>query len=152
MPSINPEKFTCHLNIHMLNHAKNWLNSTSLSQANKIMKFIKLGVTQIVTPLFKNSYLNNQVSKNHKLYIKITIKVSRICTKNFIHFFESIIILWKIWQSMYQCDTTKQTLGILIFYTCTKITKIMIKFYTLQGAWWKKPHKIWTRNEWFVNF
>ena len=92
MPSINPEIFPCVLNIHMLNHAKFWLNSTSLSKANKIMKFIKLGVTQIVTPLFKNSYLNNQGSKKFKPHIKITSKESRISTKNFMNLFGSIII------------------------------------------------------------
>jgi hypothetical protein len=92
MQAKNPEKITCDLNIHMFIHAKNWLNSTSLSTSNKIMKFIKLGVTQIVTPLFKNSYLLNQVSKNYKPYIKITIKESRISTKNFMNLFGNIII------------------------------------------------------------
>ena len=42
---------------------------STLSTSNKIMKFIKLGVTQIVTPLIKKSYLNNQVSKNYMLNV-----------------------------------------------------------------------------------
>ena len=87
-----PEQNTCDLNIHMFNHAKFQLKSTSLSILNKIRKFIKLGVTQIVTPLFKNSYLINQVSKNYKLYMEITINVSRMITKNFNHFFKCMSI------------------------------------------------------------
>ena len=78
MPSIIPEKFTCILNIHMLNHAKIWLNPMSLSTSNKIMKFIKHGVTQIVTPLMIRSYLTIQECKNHKLYTKMLLKVSRL--------------------------------------------------------------------------
>ena len=126
MPSINPEKFTCHLNINMFIHAKNWLNSRSLSKANKIMKFIKLGVTQIVTPLIKNSYLLNQVSKNYKLHTKITIKESRISTKNFRGIGLSIIISRTIWQGIHKMDTHEQTLAHLKIYTCKKSGKINI--------------------------
>ena len=93
MSSKIPEKFPCILNIHMLNHAKIQLNPMSLSTSNKIMKFTKHGMTQIVTPLIKNSYLINQGSKNCKPHIKITSKESRTCTKNFKHFYGSIKIL-----------------------------------------------------------
>ena len=60
MPSIIPEKFTCILNIHKYIHAKIQTILSSISMVIKIMKLDMNGVTQIVTPLFKKSYLINQ--------------------------------------------------------------------------------------------
>ena len=133
MPSINPEKFTCVLNIHMLNHAKLWLNPMFTSTSNKIMKFTKHGVTQIVTLIVKNSYLINQGSKNCKPHIKITSKESRTCTKNFKHFYGSIKISQAKWHGIHKLDTFNQTLGNFIFPHMDKNNKNHHKNCTSQG-------------------
>ena len=60
MHSKIPETFTSILNIHKYFHAKIQTILSSISMVIKIMKLDKDGVTQIVTPLFKKSYLINQ--------------------------------------------------------------------------------------------
>ena len=60
MHSNIPEKFTSILNIHKYQHAKIQVIWSSIGMVTKIIKLDKNGVTQIVTPLFKKSYLLNQ--------------------------------------------------------------------------------------------
>jgi hypothetical protein len=55
MPQINPRKITCKLDILKLNHAKIKSILRSIGMAIKINKLHINGVTQIVTPYFKNS-------------------------------------------------------------------------------------------------
>jgi hypothetical protein len=93
----------------------------------KIIKLDKNGVTQIVTPLFKKSYLTIQKLKNHKPHIKMLLKVSRISTKNFSLIQLSIIISQAKWHGRYKLDTHKQTLGKTEIHTCINSGKITIK-------------------------
>ena len=78
--------------------------------------------------------------------------MSRMSTKNFNHFFKCMSISWWIWQHVQKCDTSTKSLNILFFHPCKNSTKIIIKFYTLQGEQCKKSHKIWTVFELVMNF
>ena len=49
-------------------------------------------------------------------------------------------------------DISQKSVGQLNFHTCKNSTKIIIKFYTLQGEQCKKSHKIWTVFELVMNF
>jgi hypothetical protein len=60
MHSKIPEKITSILNIHKYQHAKIQVIWSSYSMVTKINMLDMNGVTQIVTALFKKSYLMNQ--------------------------------------------------------------------------------------------